>query len=250
MKVCIFILLAVETLFGQINLKISVSGTITNSSGESVSGVNVCSTSLNCVLTDSDGRYRIDKFRIHSMRFSHPKYNAIIKESSDDRIDIVMQKSTKTSDNKRTIPHCSENDSLIGKDFKVIIPSKNIIKSRDIDYTMIRVPSSGNETEYLILMEGPNVSSGIPTKMEWPLLEESPVIIFDRDIHYENKKDENGITINSAIDIKARSEDGKFWRFIGDSFEIITYRNVSEETAREFDDIMDTLCIAPQGSAN
>jgi len=44
------------------------------------------------------------------------------------------------------------------------------------------------------------------------------------------------------MDVKAQSKEGKFWRFIGNEFETITYSNVSEKTAREFDEILETLC--------
>ena len=65
-------------------------------------------------------------------------------------------------------------------------------------------------------------------------------------IEYENQiKDKRGIPSSVAIDVKAQS-DGKFWRFIGNAFDTINYRNVSEETALEFDKILDTLCVAPQ----
>ena len=113
---------------------------------------------------------------------------------------------------------------------------------------MMVVSSSKNKDEYLVLMQGGNVSSGMPSWRAW--LKESPVIIYDRDIDYINlAKADNEILamlqMTLAIDTKVQASNGKFWRYVGDSSEIITYDNVSEATAREFDDILETLCYYP-----
>ena len=246
MRVCILLLLMVAPLFGQ-DQRITITGTVTNLSGDRVAGVKVYNYSY--VLTDADGRYEIDvpqprsiRFK-ETIRFSHPEYNAVIKIVSNDIIDVVLQKITKASDNKRIIPRCSENDNLVGWDYKATIASnsKDLIKVTDIDYVMIRIPASNNK-DYLMFLSGPSASSGIPSGDEWPFLEES--ILYNRDIEYENqRKDEMGIPFLSSVDVKAQS-GGKFWRFIGDKFNVITYYNVSEETAREFDDILETLCYS------
>jgi len=248
-KICILILLMVAPLFGQ-NKNMPVTGTATNSSGNHVSGVKVCLGSWNCVLTDTNGFYKIDVtlspsiIYIPSIRFSHQEYNAVIKIVSNNKIDVVLQKITKESDNKRIISDCSNNDNLVGLRYKLIIPSINIIKADDIDYEAMFVPSSKNKDSYLRLLNGFNASSGLPSNVEWPFLEEPDSILHNRDIEYENqRKNESGIPINPLIDVKAQS-DGKFWRFIGNSFNVISYSNISEEAAREFDDIMDTLCYS------
>jgi len=245
MKVYLYLLLAVTPMFGQNNLKTSVSGAVTNSSGDPVSRVKVCSTSYNCALTDTDGRYRMDMFWHNSMRFSHPEYNTVIKTIQSIETDVVLQKLTKESENKRIVQNCADNDNLVGKWFKAIILSKDIIKT-NIDYETLWVPSSNNKDVYLRMMWGPNLSSGIPCRITWPLLEEAHVIFFNRDIDYENQmKTEDEIPMDSTIDIKAQAHDGNFWRFFGNAFEVITYQNVPEEIAREFDDIFDTLCYFP-----
>jgi len=240
MKAWFFILVSATSLFGE-----SISGTITNLAGEHVSEVKVCTASWSCVQSNADGHYEIYKAS-QSIRFSHPKYNAVIKDASGDQLDVVLQKSTKATDNKRIVQYCSEGNNLVGfHNLKIVIPARNISKAQDDDYEMIVIESSKNKNEYLILMTGPTVSSGIPS---WPSLEESPIIIYDRDIDYENQaKPDDGIPISVSIDIKAKSINGKFWRFIGNTHvSIITYRDVSEATALEFDKIMDTLCVARQ----
>jgi hypothetical protein len=101
-------------------------------------------------------------------------------------------------------------------------------------------------------MSGINVGSGIPENYLWPFLEEPKSILYNRDIEYENQReDENGMSYDLpiAIDVKAQS-DGKFWRFIGRLFTVITYSGVSEETALEFDAILDTLCYSPPSAEN
>jgi len=128
---------------------------------------------------------------------------------------------------------------------KINSDSKDIIEATDVDYSTITVPVPSNKKEYLKFENGIYVSSIIPDGFSWPFLKEEPnAIVYNRDIEYENqRKDERGIPFDSPVDIKAQSE-GKFWRYIGDGFNVIRYSNVSEETAREFDDILDnTLCI-------
>jgi len=249
MKAGIILLLIAAPLFGQ-NTK-NISGTITNASGDHVSGVKVCVYSLLCVLSDANGRYKVDNISRHSgaIRFSHPEYNAVINAIKDDsyseQIDVVLKKLINVGDNKRLIPHCSENDNLVGLTFKVNTFSQNTIKSNGGDYKMVAIISSINKDERLIFMEGFNVSSGIPSWFLMPSMAKSPVIIYDKDIDYENQeKTDSGIPSNSAIDVKARSVDGKFWRFTGAAFQVFYYNNVSEASAREFDDILDTLCVA------
>jgi hypothetical protein len=267
MKVCIFILFAVAPLFSQTEEVGSISGTITNSSGDRISGVLVCIHAWVCALSDADGRYEVPKYVINSpfIRFSHPGYNTSIKEkdssvkdSSDEKIDVILQKPTKESDNKRTIPHCAKNANLAGgSEFKIIIPSKDIPKSNDIDYESVFVPSSKNKNnkdnkgEYLMLMQTTQPTSGMPSWYAQLWSEKSPVIIYDRNIDYIGlKKDYDGILMSPAIDVKMRTIDGKFWRHIGDAGESMTYDNVSEETAREFDAILDTLCYTSPTAEN
>jgi len=204
------------------------------------------------VLTDANGRYEIEvpqprdiRFQ-ETIRFSHPEYNAVIKIVSNNKIDVVLQKITNESDNKRILPLCSENDNLVGWHYKAIITSdsKDFIKINSSDYGAIKISAYTNKEEYLMLLSGPSASSGIPSGFEWPFLEGSNAILYNKDIEYENqRRDEKGIPFSSPIDVKAQS-GGKFWRFIGDIFNIITYSNVSAATAREFDDIMDTLCYS------
>jgi len=244
MKVCIFMLLMSAFLFGQNDLKTSVSGTIRNSSGDRVSGVKICKLPWDCVMTNTDGRYEItDNFNgIQALRFTHPRYNSVIKFVSSNEIDVVLKQLTKESDNKRAISYCSENNNLLGGRLKVLMPSNDVIKIGGGDHVMLRWPGYKDKDEQLVVVNAPNASIGFPNNSRsWPLLEESTVTIYDKDIYYENQVD---ITSNHYIDVKVQL-DGRFWRFIGNIYEVITYENVSEETAREFDDILDnTLCIA------
>jgi len=257
MRVCILLLLMVAPLFGQ-DQRITITGTVTNSSGDRIVGVKVYNVSYSHVLTDSDGRYEIDvpqpriiRFK-ETIRFSHPEYNAVIKIVSNDKIDVVLQKITKASDNKRIIPHCPENDNLVGWKYKATITSnsKDLIKAFDIDYGMIRIPASNNNEGHLMLLSGPSASSGMPSGFEWPFLEKPHDILYNRDIEYENqRKNERGISFDSPIDVKAQS-NGKLWRFMGDAFNVVSYWDVSEETAREFDDIIDTICYSSTTANN
>ena len=247
MRVCIFVLLMTVPLFCQ-NQK--TTGTVTNTTGDRVAGARVSVMSYH-VLTGADGHYEMElssRLVKETIRFSHPDYNAVIKIVSSNKIDVVLQKTTKESDNKRIIPHCSANNNLVGWKYKVKIASdsKDFRKVTGTDYEMISISASNNNEEHLMFFHGLNISSGMPSSTEWYFLEEPNAILYNRDIEYENqRKDERGVPVGVTVDIKAQS-DGKFWRFIGTMyFDIIEYSNVSEETAREFDDILDnTLCVA------
>jgi len=245
MKALILVLFMGMPLFGQIP-SMAITGTVTNSSGDHIAGVKVLSPIYgHYVLTDTDGCYEIEgTFRPgqNTIRFSHPEYNAVIKIVSNNKIDVVLQKTTKASDNKRITPLCSGNDNLVGWKYKVKITSgaNDFKEVTDTDYEMINIPASNNKEGRLMFLRGLNASSSIP---EWPFLEEPNAILYDKDIEYENqRKDERGIPVDSPVDVKTQS-DGKFWRFVGDSFNVISYFNVSEEIAREFDDILESLCV-------
>ena len=55
-------------------------------------------------------------------------------------------------------------------------------------------------------MEGPSVSSGLPSWIR------SLELVYDRNVTYENEgKLDNDIPYLSTVDIKARSEDGKLF---------------------------------------
>ncbi|MDR0843510.1 MAG: carboxypeptidase-like regulatory domain-containing protein, partial [Acidobacteriota bacterium] len=181
-KICILLLFIEMPLFGQVK-SISVTGIATDSSGNRIPGVRVCTDSHNCVLTNTDGLYEIDVSQSlstlskPSIRFSRLGYAAAIKIISNNKVDVILQKSAKKSDNKRIVPRCSNNDNLVGWDLKIIIPSRSIIEIQDIDYLLTMVPSSKAKVEQykheqLRVMSGINVGSGIPENYLWPFLEE------------------------------------------------------------------------------
>ena len=253
MKVCIIILLGGAPLFCQSSGIIS--GTITNSSGDRISEVKVCIESLGCILSDTDGYYEMEMYSLDRfIRFSSPGYNSSIKNiyAPDDlgkrnvQVDVILQKSTKESDDKLTIPNCTENDNLVGFRYKTIISTPNIIKSNGSDSDMIAISSTKNEEEYLQLWSDGNMSlASLPPWRMFPSPEEWSVI-YDRDVEYEDQlKTERGIPVALMIDIKVQSGNEKFWRYIGTTGNTIFYNNVSKETAREFDDILETLCYSP-----
>jgi hypothetical protein len=47
----------------------------------------------------------------------------------------------------------------------------------------------------------------------------------------------------NIVDIWGRSSDSRYWRFVGDAFTTIEYKNVSQRTAEEFNKVIDSLCI-------
>ena len=219
MKPLLYLLFVVSPLIGG-----ELSGKITDSSGNSIYGIRICTTSWLCKENNQDGTYTINFDSRHSnnVRFSKYGYKAVTigVSSNNNNIDIVLEKAT-ADYNEWLVPNCSVNNGsenkLVGNNrFHVVLSNKiSEIKSDDVDYKMIAIPylpenKSGNRDNYLFFMVGPTVSSGLPS------LSKSFEIIHDKDVTYENEgKLDNGIPYNSIVDIKSRSKDGKISRFIG-----------------------------------
>jgi hypothetical protein len=102
-------------------------------------------------------------------------------------------------------------------------------KVTDVDYVLIYVFPKGNEKEHLDLWHGSNVGGGAARQ---ELLDASAEVR-----RGEWKCEENG-----GRDISGRTRDGKRWRHTTMFMGLAAYENVSEETARRFDEIIDGMC--------
>jgi hypothetical protein len=102
-------------------------------------------------------------------------------------------------------------------------------KVTDVDYVLFYVYPKGNEKEYLELWSGPHVGGGSP---EREVLESST----------EVRRGEWQAEWNGGRDISGRARDGKRWRRTTMFMGLAVYENVSEETARRFDQIIDGMC--------
>jgi len=167
-------------------------------------------------------------------------------------MNIVMQHAS-VSDIEWAIPACSplvekigpplveKKGQYIGDRLKVFVPEDMAIEINiGTDYSMAIIShSSKSGKELLVIGHGPTWSiSGFPA---WIKKEQTNVT--DRDVNCMSKtKDEPNSMCRNVIDVRSYSEDGKYWRFIGDAFETIEYQAVSEDAAKIFDRIIDTLC--------
>jgi len=257
MKLLFYLIFIVSPLTGG-----ELSGKIQDSSGAPIENVSICTTSWFCTKSNKDGSYKIANnpwganFTLSPdgytalFRFNKHGYKAITTVVSSENLDIVLEKAIEGY-NEWFIPSCSvdkgfENKLIGNTKLKVAISNKiSEIKSYGGDYESLAIPISlnnepGIKNDYLIFMDGPSVSRGFP---EWWSV--SLEIIYDRDVVYKNQlTGNNGISYLSFIDMKAGSKDGKFYRFIGSSVEIIYYEGVSEETANIFDNILESLCVS------
>ena len=99
----------------------------------------------------------------------------------------------------------------------------------DVDYVLFYVYPKGNDKEYLELWSGPHVGGGSPDR---ELLDASA----------EVKRGRWACDENGGADFSGRTRDGKRWRRTTMFMGLATYENVSEETARRFDEVIDGMC--------
>jgi hypothetical protein len=228
-----------------------IAGQITNASAQPLSDVNVCTASWNCNKSDQDGLYRIQNLH-NIIRFSGSGLKPVIIPVDQSRMNIVMEKAN-ASDTERVIPTCSvpidkigpplikTQGRYIGNELKIFVPEGMTIKeSIETDYSMAVVSyGSGREKEIMVVGNGPTWSmSGLP---DW--IRKGPTHIADRDVICKNHpKDQPNSLCSNVVDVRGYSEDKRYWRFIGDSFETIEYKAVSQKAAENYDKILDTLC--------
>ena len=102
-------------------------------------------------------------------------------------------------------------------------------KVRDVDYVLFYVYPKGNRKEHLDLWSGPTASGGSPSEK---LLASS----------VEVRQSKWACEENGGTDFYGRAKDGRRWRYTTMFEGLATYENVSEETARRFDEIIDGMC--------
>ncbi len=236
----LFILLLLQT-----NI---ISGQITNKAAEPIANVSVCTTSWNCITTNSNGLYQIENLH-NVIRFSKAGLKPITVPAFQSTLNVVMEEANAV-DSEWIIPYCpllSENKGRrIGARLKVLVPKGiTVQENSDIDYTMAKIyDRSVSDSEAMTIGDGPNWSmSGLPY---W--INKDMVDTIDRTVVCRNQQqDESASSCVGVVDIRGHSKAGKYWRFIGDSFETIEYANVSKASAEGFDKIMETLCVGSSG---
>lgn len=113
---------------------------------------------------------------------------------------------------------------------KFAVPGRmKMRKVSDVDYVLFIIHPKVNRAERLELWSGPNVGSGYPE----PELRSSSEGVVERKWSCPDME---------GTDISGRARDGKYWRTTRMFDGFASYRNVSEETSRMFDQIIDGMC--------
>jgi hypothetical protein len=133
------------------------------------------------------------------------------------------------------IPICtasSESKKMIGDRYLLTLPKRAKVKTgMDIDYSSYSI-SYGKKKNRVWLSEmfGPLVLGQIVPK---DLIESSVKVtprIWKR----------GDVTVS---DKKGQLKNGNYWRYFGETGELIRYEDVSAEAAEYFDSIIDTVCF-------
>jgi len=221
----------------------SMIGVVRSDSGKPLEGVLVCSTSYKCIKTDAEGRYDLRSIlvditdpRMLRMRFSREGYNpnTLILRDWPSNLRVTL---SSTNVSPWFIPACQGTERREGFNFRVLIPEgTHVAKGGDVDYGTIGV-EFGSSNEWLTIGAGPTWSSGLP-----PLTElAASVTISDRDIRFPGSLSAK-LPVIDGVDTKGNLKDGTSWRFMGNSFETLSYRNASDAAAKFFDSIIDSTC--------
>jgi len=214
-------------------------GKVTTELGEPLSGVSVCVSTWECMVTAQDGRFSVGR---EVVRFTSPGYRPITRvlEAVGDS-NIVMPR-----DGKATwqIPSCAGVKERKAKELggKLRISLAKGIRTKgghDVDYWYQYVQYS--TTEYLQLGGGPTWSTGLPGAKA---LRDS-VEISDRDLVLPRVLEPNfrGLIID-GVDVRGTYANGRRWRFVGDAFQTIKYDNASIEAAAFFDSVIEGVCYS------
>jgi hypothetical protein len=121
-----------------------------------------------------------------------------------------------------------QRKSLYGMKFDVPKGMK-LKKVSDADYVLYILYPKANEKEHIELWGGPHVGGSRPAS---ELLSASEGVT-ERTWVCE---------VNNGTDFTGRTRDGKRWRRTSMFQGLMIYENVSEETAKKFDEVIDGMC--------
>ncbi len=221
-------------------LSAGLAGTVKSQSGEPVPDVFIFySRSIrDIVQTDQNGAFTLP-YRSRVIFFRRAGYQplTLIVDSATDRLDVVLNQSSTT---EIALPVCStvkDKGTRIGYSLGLLVPEGSASRAGfDVDYGYFSI-SYGSEKERVWLegIYGPMASPGIPPE-EWIL---NAAEFTERS--YKGK--------GLLADMRGKSRDGTYWRYIGALGESIQYSGLSKEAAEYFDKIIDNACVN-QRSAN
>lgn len=213
-----------------------VSGTVTSVNGTPLAAAIVVGRGFRDAETDPAGRYNLlepgDTLVIHASGY-HMAVKAV--GASESPVDIALEPLGKPS---WSVPTCSlsADKQTIGS--RMRLSTKRRVKVvRDVDYyeDWIQFHLNGKKY-YMRLMVGPFASDG------WPLPDP-----YRNSISFSERLWAGGGL--QGLDARGVRHDGLVWRWVGPAAgEFVSYEGASQEAARAFDSIVDSMCISVSSS--
>ncbi len=230
---CAFVLFLVLT--PSIAVGHQVTGKVTSSAGEPISGVIVTS-GWSHAATDPSGRYILDQHALIVV-FNAEGFQSEVKPvlASSSEVNAVMSPLDKPT---WAVPACSSvsaNGKRIGDQTRFVVPKHFKVKRiRDVDYYEDWVTfHSGGKRLFLKTMVGPLASHG------WP-----GAWLYEKSNSFTERRWAGGG--QSGLDVHGTANDGTRWRWAGPVVgEFVSYEGASEDAANFFDAIIDSMCTQP-----
>ena len=241
MWICLWLLISpyMATIKGQEEVvKLKLTGKVTSETGQALSGVEILTNLTARSKTDENGQYtlqvfdnwRIDNFTCCTVTFYLPGYQSTTRAVNlgTHRLDVELK-----TENMWNPQRCTSSMARdrVGWSMKLLAPNGALIKKEDYGNAHLAIKiglRTQSDHEWITLFIAPMNVGGIIGKAR--LL--SSTEIQERDMVGQIGRDYRG-----------RDKQERRWRQAGFGNETISYEGVSDETAVNFDKIIDSMCI-------
>jgi hypothetical protein len=221
-----------------------IKGRVTTSSGAPLSGAAVITDLLFQATSGETGDYVLSArsrpdWKPKLVIFYAPGFRPLVKSISEDP--VVDAALDPAGGSERRVHACSatpQGEQRVGGLMSFALPREvKSVKSHDVDYTLQQlVYRSGKKSYALAIWEGPSCCYGRPIADKDVLSAASSMRTW---IFQEPGKNLSG------LDMKGKSADGTFWRWMGPRMgSQIEYKGATETVAGVFDKIIDSMCVA------
>jgi hypothetical protein len=229
------ILSFIATLYLAVNSQAAeLTGTVKSISGKPLAGVFIFpNRSLNDIAeTDNNGFFSLPRpGRVICFRRAGFRPLTKIVDETISTLDVVLEEVTATELGLSDCSRVRNAGKRVGQSLRLPVPKgADSHEGFDVDhgYFSIGYISERNRI-WLEGIYGPMATIGIPPE-EW-ILEAK---------EFTERSYTGAVT---GADMRGRSKDGKYWRYIGGLGESIKYSGVTEDIAAFFDKIIDNACI-------
>jgi len=211
-------------------------GTVKSTAGKPLAEVFIYpNRSLNDIAeTDDNGFFSLPRHSrvIFFRRAGFRPLTKIVDESTTS-LDVVLEEATAT---EWLIPSCSstrDSEKRVGFSLRLSTTKEGTVhEGSDIDYSYFSIGYGPKENRVWLkgIGQGSYATLGVPPE-EWVLHAKE---FTERS--YRSGKAE-------GADMRGRSVDGTYWRYIGRFGESVEYSGLTEEQAAFFDRIIDKACM-------